>query len=517
MRLDSPMMQNGMILQRGKEFPLTGRGKDDECIKVEFQGQTYETKVQNGVWNLLLKTLQVGGPYELTIESAHETKHIEDILVGDVYFLSGQSNMALEIQWIYHSFKDEIDANDYDQIREFRVPITYNFVKPQDQLSGEWHKAMGEQKFPMSALGYFFAKKRYETTKVPIGMIQTGVPGAPIEAFLKREYVDATCISEIETDICKSNEKMKNVLMQVEADRIQWDLQLKATDCGWKNDKDRAAQYSLNMDRFDWDSCEIPILIKSKIIENKSGVIWFHKEISLTEEDLKTDAILKLGLIVESDITYINGVEIGTTDYQYPPRRYVVPCKHLQLGGNSICIRVVFENGICRFWEEQEYCLTTSGHKYDLTVGEWNYKYGAILESPAPEKIFFEYKPVGLYNAMIAPLAKYPFAGILWYQGESNTHNPLFYSQKLQVLIQQLREEFEDEHLPFYFVQIADYKDINDEDGTKWRALRQEQEKTLLVDHTKMVVSMDVGDRTDLHPQNKKAIGERLALCTLEN
>lgn len=249
--------------------------------------------------------------------------------------------------------------------------------------------------------------------------------------------------------------------------------------------------------------------------EEQAGIYTFCKTVEL-EKAPEEDAVLKLGLLIEADVTYVNGKMVGKTDYQYPPRRYVVPRELLHAGKNEIEVKVIVTNGICRFWEKLEYTLETDGRKIDLT-GVWQMRKGKFSPDGFFKKTFWEYLPYGVYNAMLAPLMEVPVKGLLWYQGESNTGNPENYCEKFAVLIEQFRKSMNRPELPVYYVQIAYYEDPEDAGGNGWKLLRQEQEKAQMLPYVYMTVSGDVGSSTDLHPQNKKAIGERIAQQMIEN
>lgn len=498
MRVGNRIVSDGMVLQRGKDFVLTGAGKSGTVVKASFAGQTEEAVCTDGSYCIRFSKLEAGGPYELCIQQkdcAETERRVRDILIGDVYLMSGQSNMELDIAGVYHSFEEEIDAFDSDRIRQFKVPVDYDFCAPfRDVAGGCWKKAVGETKKTFGAIGFFMAKKLLEQEKdVPIGLIQTAVPGCPIESFLMPKNV-SRFQKTVLPDICTNKEKMR---LQIQNEQQQWEEHV-----NYLLEKDSALQK-------EWKQIEVPLLIRGGA-DSQSGIYTFRKRIYLDEVP-KQGGILKLGILIEADLTYVNGELVGRTDCQYPPRRYTVPAALLKKGENEITVKVLVTDGICRFWEEQEYSLTVGGNCYDLT-GSWEYAEGAFQAEPFVPKTFFEYLPSGVYHAMIAPLADVPVCGMLWYQGESNTGEPAQYGEKFQVLVEQFRKQLREDKLPVYYVQLAGYRDMNDPSGEGWASIRASQEQSEReIENAYMIVSKDVGSATDLHPQNKKAVGERIA------
>ncbi len=493
MRLGHKIVSDGMVLQRGEDFVLTGDGPNGAEVVVSFAGMKKRVRCKENVFSVCFEQLEAGGPYSLDVSCNGGTTTVSDVLVGDVYFMSGQSNMELDINWVYHSFEEEIDTFDSDSIRQFKVPIDYDFNEAlTDVAAGSWVKTKGDAKKTFGAIGFFMAKKLYEQNGVPIGLIQTAVPGCPIESFLTKENaekfrkisLDEICYdkqamkAKTDRDLTSWQERVSQLLIQ---DRSMPEQQVKRTviPLWWENDKEQA------------------------------GIYTFRRKVNLPKQP-EENAILKLGLIIEADYTYVNGKLVGQTEYQYPPRRYVVPKELLHEGENEIVVKVIVTNGVCRFWEKLDYTLQVEETTYDL-MGVWEFSKGPFSKYGFFANTFYEYLPYGVYNAMLAPLMDYKVAGLLWYQGESNISHPEGYYKKFKTLVEQFRSQMKNPKFPVYYVQIACYEDPNDKDGIGWAAIRQEQEKAQSIDNAYMVVSGDVGSATDLHPQNKKAIGERIA------
>lgn len=524
-----------MVIQRGETIRFYGHESAGGRIELSFQDRRLSTGIMSdGSWQLDFERPEVGGPWNIVIEKTlpgrTERRVIEDVLVGDVYLMSGQSNMAMDVASVYNSFSEEIESFSSDQVRQFKLNTAFDYQQVHtDTDDGVWVRAQGVDKRSFGAIGFFMAARLYRETQIPIGLIQTAVPGCPIESFLSTDnylkfYPDgpelpAACRSRL--DMAEQTSAENRAIAEFEQNILAKDDDL---DAGGGTRK--------------WQPCQIPIdLLNGAItdrsadadqhsgssaqksegrnIQNGSGVIWFRKEIELTAEDLTdlstTKPLLVLGLIMDNDTTYVNGQLIGRSFSQYASRRYELPDGVLKPGKNLIEIRVVYMNGICRFWREQPYRLATSSRSIDLT-GDWQMSIGHMEDSPFPGKVFFEYFPSGVYNAMLAPVMSYPAAALLWYQGESNAGAPAGYSDKLTVLVDQIRAEMELPELPVYFVQLPDFDSYDAAKNEKWQQLQTEQELAAnKIQNAHMIVSRDVGDITNLHPQDKKTLGERIA------
>jgi sialate O-acetylesterase len=529
--INSKIASDGMVIQRGSSIEFCGSValsphktavsnnqliENVNNIKLSFQGREIVTQVEaNGSWQLVFDKPEVGGPWDILIEfqqsiAQNQSRQnsfaeqsnkqiIRDVLVGDVFLMSGQSNMEMDINSVYHTFAGVIDSVDNKFIRQFKVPTSYDFNAPQeDVFGGRWLSAVGADKKTFGAIGFFMALKLYEREQVPIGLLQTAVPGCPIESFLNIENVREFMDPEL-PEICYSHELIRESQRADEAEFVSAYQRLLAGDTALDG-------------RRVWQKCSIPIHLTSGI-ENSSGVIWFRREVNLPEnisENELSNAVLRLGLIIDADDTYINGQHIGRSTFQFVPRRYEIPAGVLRPGRNLIESRVIYGNGVCRWWELQPYELQLASGNIDL-IGEWEMSYGYKQEA-FPERMVFEYLPYGVYNAMLAPLMRYGFSGLLWYQGESNTRESAGYLEKFQTLIAQIRDESGQPELPVYYVQIADYMVQKPEEAAGWKSIQEQQAQAeAVIPHSTMIVSSDVGDLTDLHPQDKKTLGERIA------
>lgn len=505
-----------MVIQRGESISFSGHESLNGRIDLSFQGRKLSTEIsQDGSWHLEFERPEIGGPWKIVIEVTAPgrliRRVIDDVLVGDVFLMSGQSNMAMDVADVYDSFSQEIESFSSDQVRQFKVNTAYDFHKTySDADEGVWVRAQGIEKLSLGAIGFFMAARLYCQNQIPIGLIQTAVPGCPIESFLSHDnYLKFYPEGPKLPAACRSRADMA---MQIAAENSSIANAERAL---------LAADTAIG-DKREWEKCQIPIDLHNGVNtedltedrrQNGSGVIWFRREVSLEPEELDQNHIasLELGLINDNDTTYVNGQLVGKSFSQYTLRRYQLPAGLLKPGKNLIEIRVVYADGVCRFWRDQPYQLTTATAIHNLK-GEWEMAIGHQEGSPFPGKVFFEYLPTGVYNAMLAPMMSYPASALLWYQGESNANDPDRYSDKFAVLIEQIRSEMARPELPVYFVQLADYDSYDSVQNEGWKRLQAQQELAAVsIPNTSMIISRDVGDITNLHPQDKKTLGERIA------
>jgi len=504
------LISDGVILQRDEKVHMWGWASPNEEITLLFKSQTYTTKAdENGDWMLILPSQNAGGPYEITLKGQNEIR-IKNVLFGDVWVCSGQSNMELPLERLKEKYGEVIKNATNTNIRQFLVPDTYNFKNPQtDFNSGSWVAANPESILEFSGVGYFFAHKLYEKYHVPIGFINTALGGSPIEAWLSNEALKAFPESYNEAQKYKDASFIKEIEAGDKKRSDAWYTLANTSDEGlleanqWKE---------ASADDQDWKTMDIPGYWSDQTsLGHMNGVVWFRKEVEVPSTMVGKPAKLFMGRIVDQDFVYVNGTLAGTTGYQYPPRRYDLAPTLLKEGKNTIAIRVINNSGKGGFVLDKPYFLAVGKDTIDLK-GPWKYQLGATM-APLAGPTFIRWKPEGLYNAMIAPLINFKIKGVLWYQGESNTGEPEAYAQTLPALIYDWRNKWHKKELPFLFVQLPNFMEAYPEPReSNWAQLRQSQLETLSVPYTGMAVTIDVGEWNDIHPLNKEAVGSRLAL-----
>lgn len=503
------LVSDGMILQRNQDLKIWGYADAGEKITVKFINKAYHTTAdQNGNWSLMLPKLNAGGPFIMTINEIT----LKDILIGDVWVASGQSNMELPMRRLTPLYGDEIKNANNQNIRFFTVPQKYNFKAPQNDLDGgKWESTNPQTILNFSGVAYFFAKELNEKNKVPVGIIHTSLGGSPVQAWMDEKSLKKYPEYLAEAEKWKNDDLIQSTESQERSLSKAWYVELDQSDIGfnqhWEKDNGNDSGWKTMMVPGSWEDQEGPF----------DGSVWLRKEITLPKGVDQKTAFLNLGRIKDADITYINGIKVGNVTYEYPPRWYDIPKGVLKEGKNIITIRVINGSGKGQFIADKPYYLEIDGQKTDLK-GEWKYKIGAKMEKMAPGQTFIRWKPVGLYNAMINPLINYKIKGFIWYQGESNTGKPKEYGDLLSTMISDWRSKWNKKDLPFFIVQLANFMEKKDEPiESNWAELREQQRQVSLnVPYSGLAVTIDVGEWNDIHPLNKKIVGDRLALQALK-
>lgn len=502
---------DGMVLQRDAKDKIWGWAAHNERISLHFIDSTYRTTADsNGRWTIILPELKAGGPYEMQL-SANNTITIHDVMVGEVWVCSGQSNMELTMKSVRPMYGKEIANSANEHIRQFYVPQKYDFNKPEDDIqSGSWVSANPETVLKFSAVAYFFGLELYDKYKVPIGLINTSLGGSPAESWLSEEALRAFPKYHEEAKRFKESSLIRKI-EDGDNNRIRsWYETLAEKDKGYKDPA--GSWYAPNMDTAGWGSMNIPGYWASTSLGPVNGAVWFRREFNVPVAMVGKTAKLNLGRIVDADSTFVNGVFVGTVSYQYPPRWYDIPPTVLRQGKNTIVVRIISNAGKGGFVPGKPYEIVQGDNTIDLK-GPWKYRLGATME-PLASQTFIRWKPLGLYNAMIAPLLNYRIKGVIWYQGESNADRPGEYSALFSALIRDWRNNWKEDDFPFLYVQLPNFMESRSEPSeSNWAMLREAQLKTLAVPNTAMAVAIDIGEWNDIHPLDKKDVGHRMALA----
>jgi sialate O-acetylesterase len=501
--LVSPVISDGMVLQRDSNFPIWSGKK----ITVIFLGKTYEVKSADGRWLVTLDPVGAGGPFEMEIKSGDESVTIKDIYSGDLWLCSGQSNMEMSMDRVKDDFSEEWEIKDYPVIRHFKAPQEWDFSSPREEITGgSWLKPSKETLSGFTAAPWFFAKNLYEKYRIPIGLINNAWGGTPIESWMSRdalsEFPQKIALGEQYAD----TEKRKEITNRTASAISEWEKNVAHEDTGiskeWKNP---------GTDISSWDDMTLPGDFSGAGLEKFCGALWLAKDFEAGEDFAAKDVKVWLGTIVDSDTVYINGVEIGNTGYRYPPRKYV-PKGLIKKGKNRIVIRVICNNGEGGVTCGKPFRIFTESESVELR-GLWKYKIG-IKTSTRPEEFFFQRFPMGNFNAMVYPFLKFPVKGVIWYQGESNDSSPNDYKKLFPLMINDWRKKSRNEKLPFLFVQLPIWREASDNNEQHgWAIIREAQFSALSLPNTGMACALELGEWNDLHPMNKKDVGYRLFLA----
>jgi sialate O-acetylesterase len=502
------LISDGMVLQRDAKVALWGWADPGEAITVSINNKTYKaTAAADGSWRLRMNEMKAGGPYQMVIKGQN-TITLKDIMIGDVWFCSGQSNMVLNMERVKERYPQEIKGASFPAIRNFLVPTYSDVTKTYSDLpGGKWVVTSPETIFEFGAVAWFFAKALYEKHKVPIGIINASVGGTPAEAWISEDGLKEF------PDLYSAVGQFKDTAYVA---GLMKKSSIKPTTLPTDPDKGIEEKWSdVDLDTKRWEDFWLPGYWEDQGVKSLRGTVWFRKEIFVPDSLVSRSAKLFLGRIIDADVAYVNGVKVGNTTYKYPPRRYQLPSGLLKPGRNVIVVQVTNTTDKGGFVPDKPYYLALGNERIDLR-GTWKYRVGSVFPKaePEPPKFSAQNSPTGLYNTMVHPEISYTIKGFTWYQGEANTSRPNDYAKLLRALIADWRKKWGQGDLPFAFAQLANFMEVQYLPmESNWAKLRDEQRKALTVTKTAMAVTIDAGEWNDIHPLNKKTVGERLALA----
>jgi len=508
-----------MVLQQKSFAKIWGWAEPEQVVKVttSWNDKTYRVVAdQEGNWQVSVATGRAGGPYTLTIQ-ADITRVLEDILLGEVWICSGQSNMEWHLSRA-ETAKEEIPLSDYPEIRLFTVEKTIA-VRPEADVKGSWDLCSPETSADFSAVGYFFGKMLHKELGVPVGLVNTSWGGTPSESWTSRETLltFGDFNKELEELYGSTDKEMEKA--RKEQTRVESMIKKQQDFNNQDNIGFSEAWMNAEFDDSGWGKMECPAEWSSNDdIGMLEGVVWMRREIKIPDNWIGKELALELGPVDEMDITYINGVEVGTSrkiSNWNVPRYYQVPASLVKTGTLQLSIRIVNTNaqgGI--FGHPKQLKIYPEGNTQEEAVmlaGQWKFKIAYTF--PEVPMVFNSHTPSVLYNGMLHPLKNMALKGAIWYQGESNQTRAMQYRTIFPGMIEDWRATWGMGDFPFYFVQIAPYNYGGEETSVE---LREAQFLTLSrVKNTGMAVTMDIGNPDDIHPTNKRDVGKRLALWAL--
>lgn len=517
------VFQNGMVLQRGKPIPVWGQADAGEHVSVTFKKKVYDTMADaDGRWQVTLPSQKAGGPYTLTIEGGKDegVVTISDILVGDVWLLSGQSNIDTTIERVYPQYGKVIDDYQNPQIRMFRVQTDTDTHGPKSDVKPtpiNWKPVTKDNAWLFSAVAYFLGREMYEKTGVPQGLIVNSVGGTPIQAWLDADTLRQRHPREWQRTVFYQDDEMVRSLNRANMQaQNRWQKMLTDSDPGLKDN------YSArNFDDSRWPSLTVfriqngrPQSVNLTKDFRYTGSFWARQHITIDAAHAGQKARLLVGTLFDADQTYVNGQQVGSTGYQYPPRRYQIPAGVLVEGDNALTVRFVTKGGAPHFIPEKPYKLIFDDGTEVLLSEDWRVHEGARMPQTPSADAGGQNLPSVLYNAMHYPLAPYALTGMVWYQGESNTGEGLAYEQYLNELITGWRQLWKEPELPFVVVQLANFMEPSDQpQDTGWSQVREAQRLAAKRQpNTELAVIIDLGEAVDIHPLRKQEVAQRIAL-----
>jgi sialate O-acetylesterase len=513
------ILGDNMLLQQNENVKIWGQSTaalKEIIVWCSWNKKSYKSNISsNGNWEVSVKTPKYGGPYSITIDDG-DVLNINNILIGDVYFCSGQSNMEMPLAgWgKVNNFEEEIKNANYPDIRILQAQKTTSNV-PTDNITFDgqgWGAVTSESIENFSATAYFFAKEIYAHTGVPIGLIHSSWGGTIIESWISKEGLMpfskyANTITRISNPNAHQLYLKDLAIWNSEADKQ--DAVLQETNGKW----------FLNADFSSWTTLHVPSHFDKDLFPNLNGVVYYTKEISIPKDWQGKDIKLILGAIDDNDITYVNQIKVGETEGYNVNRIYSIPADNNKKDIMTINIRVFDGSGEGGVYSGGELPrLENSLGQTISLIGDWKIKVGYDLSKLPDRPVAMEgpNRPTVLFNAMVQPFLNYAIKGVIWYQGESNAdymEDARLYNNLLPALIQNWRQKWGKPNMPFYYAQLANFKEpSNHDDQSNWAVLRNAQLETLKLPHTGMAVLADVGDAKDIHPKDKQEVGRRLGL-----
>ena len=533
------LFTDNMVLQQKSDVPVWGKGSPGTNIVLRSSwGKIASSRVAaDSTWVTKLRTPGAGGPYTLTIRFNDASLTIRNVMVGEVWLCSGQSNMQMPVEgWpptnILNS-ASEIKHASYPPIRLFSVKRTYSPL-PEAFCSGSWEECSPATVPGFSATAYFFGRELYRNLKVPIGLIHSSWGGTPVESWTGAEYLSR---------VPSFDSTIKSIRVAVGEMALvhEWLRQFPVIDVSQRPRETRWKNLALNDDEcmlpaFNdslWHTMQLPTLWERTDVGEFDGIVWFRKAVAVPPAWLHKDLIIELGPIDDMDVTYVNGKKVGGYEAEGAwsvNRSYKMPKDLVDTTLLCIAVRVIDNGGGGGIYgDPKSMFLHPEGMDERVSLaGDWkflpvaDYEGEKLFVMGSKGELFFKrprltvnfsaYKPTSLYNGMIAPLVPYSLAGAIWYQGEANTNAPALYKTLFPLMIENWRAAFKSPALPLYFVQIAPF-DYGAKTGSEF--LREAQLASLAVKNTGMAVTLDIGNPTNIHPSNKQDVGRRLALCAL--
>ena len=499
------MFSDGMVLQRDQPIPVWGRCDDCERVVVTFAGTVAEARADAaGHWRVQLPAQPAGGAHVMRIDDGTRSRELQDILVGDVWLASGQSNM----EWPVAASNDadaEMNRATDAMVRHFKVPHAWS-GEPQWQLAGgEWIASSPEEAGNFSAVAHAFARELRQSTGVPIGIIDSSWGGSRIEAWMDAGALGVEA-ADVQGSIRAMIEADERGLVQTRRNLALFpDLPVEAP--AWE---------APALEDADWSVIGVPGAWEGAGWSGMDGEAWYRTTFILDEAEAKAGTLLLgVGRIDDSDTTWVNGVQVGQTRMQYDrPRRYAVPGPVLRAGENVVAVRVTDTGGGGGIHgPADELFVQPAGGVPRSLGGAWKFRPQRVTVGFDDGK---NQQPTLLYNAMIHPLQSFPVRGVIWYQGESNADeagDALRYRELFPAMIGQWRAQWGEPQLPFLWAQLASFDSGKDSgQHSPWALLREAQSAALSLPSTGQAVTIDIGDAADIHPGNKQDVGKRLAL-----
>lgn len=498
-----------MVLQRDQDIVVWGWAPVGEEVVIDFlEAKEKVVAGPDGAWKVTFAGKPAGGPYVLKVSTATEEIALQDILLGDVWLCSGQSNMEWPVGYANNPDIEIANAKDA-QIRHYKVPTSYAEAPEADLEGGDWQVNDPSTVADFTAVGYFFAREIREEEQVPIGLINSSWGGSRLEPWMSAMALGqenpAAAIAAYRAEAEERTAAQVARLNKLFPGITTKDPGLVEGLAHWA---------AVDLDLVGWQKIVTPGFWEDKGYKDLDGICWYRTSFELTAEEAAAGVNLSLAYIDDSDITYVNGQEVGGMEQAYNVlREYALPASALQTGKNVIAVRVEDTGGGGGIYGDNDLLRVVTPKRVISLAGDWYFRIGALRSSDWNRN----QQPMVLYNKMIFPLLDFPIKGVLWYQGESNggsKADATAYRGLFADMISAWRQEWGIGDFPFLYVQLANFMQADTEPSeSDWAILRESQSAALDLPNTGQAVIIDIGEAADIHPRNKQDVGKRLALA----
>jgi sialate O-acetylesterase len=533
---------SNMVLQRDREIVIAGFADPGRTVKVSFAGRTLTARSGGDCrWKATFPPLEAGGPYELIVVGKNRTVALKNILIGELWLASGQSNMEWPLANCTGA-EAELTGADVPGIRFFSVPrLASPGVVPPDIKSADWQMCTPVSARSFSGVGYFFARELHRTLNVPVGVIANSWGGTPIECWIGANAFDdagEANLAAVAREIPAPDPDEEEKMLRWRKSQRNWEDKVAEA---YAKEIAAAAGFTAREleDESDWNRFNVPGTYRANGIFG-NGVVVVRRDVEIPESWIDRELILSLGTLDDGDQTFVNGKMVGETRLDTAgssqlKRRYAIPGEQVNPGVNSIAVRVIDYAGKGGFtgWSDEIFIAPADEPEEKIMLaGEWLAREEFMLDSekvpprpnrPPPNRQL-QNRPGALYNGHVANLQLLPIRGVIWYQGESNANDAAAYNRLFPLLINAYRKEWNDPELAFIFAQLSAferhtpgeplpkdfYRDRQPSDSA-WARLREAQTNALQLPNTGMAVTIDLGNPTDIHPADKRDVGVRMA------
>lgn len=506
------IFSDNMVLQRDIPINVWGWATPGENVSVTLDGKSVSTKAtKTGKWLLKLPAMKAGGPFELTVQGKNKIV-LSNILMGDVWICSGQSNMQWSISQTGYQVKDTALINK-SRVRLFTVYIDTDYM-PRDDVKGSgWQTLSVDNINQFSAVAYHFGKYIHEQLNVPIGLVSDNLGATNIETWMSNEaLLQFPQFKEVIGPDVARGKSFAQLNAEFEKIKSNWYKTYYYKGVGvdeqwFKPETDISGWKPIDASGNTWEN--------EPDLKDHDGEVWFRTTFDLAESERSKDFYIQLSQIDDYDIAWVNGVKVGESYGKHNHHGYTVSADVLKPTGNVLVIRVVDVGGIGGF-------TTSPFWTGPVMKGKWIYKKGSSINPlKFPKPIIPDATPFSspgvLYNANIAPLTSFGIQGAIWYQGEGNTDRSYEYRELFPAMILDWRKQWKQGDFPFLFVQLANYyEESREPSGSGWAELREAQDMTLKLPNTGMATAIDIGEATDIHPKNKLDVGRRLGIAAMK-